>query len=165
VNISKKLAVIAASSLAAITAAGGAFAYFTADGTGDGAATVGAASPWRIDNVATSGAPGGLLPGWGGQQAVGYRITNDSAGDQYLNSVVVTVKTEPNSTSVLGAPGCLASWFNVMTSFGGTDFAPLGNFDGSVSRTGRAVLGMNDGGGVNQDACQNKPIPVLISAS
>ena len=164
-NISKKLAVLAASGLATITVAGGAFAYFTATGEGSGAATVGNESPWRIHNVNTDGAPTGLLPGWGGQQAVNYTVTNDSDGVQRLNSVAVTIKRDATDpASVFGAPGCLASWFNVMTSWSGADFAPLGSFNADQSRTGKAVLGMSNVD-ASQDACKGKNIPVIISAS
>ncbi|HVW35088.1 MAG TPA: hypothetical protein VHL53_21325 [Acidimicrobiia bacterium] len=164
-KISKKLAVIAASGLASITVAGGAWAYFTATGTGSGTATVGTSSPWNIHDVSTSGAPAGLTPG-GWQQAVNYTITNDSNGVQNLNAVAVTVKADDeHPDSVSGAPGCLTSWFDVMTSFNGADFAPLGSFNGGASKTGKAVVSMNNGGGVNQDACQGAEIPVVISAS
>jgi hypothetical protein len=168
-HISKKLAVIAVSGIATITIAGSAFAYLTATGTASGAASVGQASPWTIDHVATGGAPNGLLPGSGAEQAVSYTINNVSDGVQHLNQVAVTVQTEADGTTVSGIPGCLAGWFNISTSFyngnATVQFAPLGSFAGHTSRTGFAKLSMNNNGDVNQDACQGKSIPVILSAS
>lgn len=163
-RLSKKIVSGVVGGVAVLTIAGTAFAFLTATGSADGAATTGSSSPWKIDGVATTGAPSGLLPGSGAQQAVGYTITNVNDGVQKLNGVTVTVKTDADGTSVLGAPGCQASSFSVMTSWDGADFAPLGEFNGHQSKTGHAVIGMNNLH-VDQDACQNISVPVLISAS
>ena len=160
---SKKIASAIGAGVAAFALAGSAFAFLTATGSADGAATTGASSPWKIDQVTTSGQPSGLLPGSGAQQAVNYTITNVNDGVQKLNAVTVTLKTDGNG-SVLGAPGCPADSFSVMTSWQGQDFAPLGEFNGHSFKTGHAVIGMNNLH-VNQDACQNISVPVLISAS
>ncbi|HEY4408940.1 MAG TPA: hypothetical protein VGO87_03590 [Acidimicrobiia bacterium] len=162
-RISKKISSGIIAGVATITIAGTAFAFLTATGTAEGAATTGSASPWKIDGVVTSGQPSGLLPGSGAQQAVNYTITNVNDGVQALNAVTVAVKTADDG-SVLGAPGCPASSFSVMTSWQGQDFAPLGEFNGHASKSGHAVIGMNNLH-VNQDACQNINVPVLISAS
>ncbi|MCA1842582.1 MAG: hypothetical protein LC792_05220 [Actinobacteria bacterium] len=160
-RLSKKLVSGIVAGVATVTIAGTAFAYLTATGTADGAVKTGSSSPWKIDGVATLG--GDLLPGNGFQQAVNYTITNVSGGVQKLNAVSATVKTDADG-SVLGIPGCPADSFYVMTSWQGQDFAPLGEFNGGAAKAGHVVLGMNNLH-VNQDACQNHNIPVLISAS
>ena len=113
--------------------------------------------------MVTSGQPSGLLPGSGAQQAIDYTITNVNGGVQSLNAVAATVPADANG-SVVGHSGCPASSFSIMTSWAGTDFAPLGEFNSQQSKTGHVVIGMNNLH-VNQDACQNISVPVVLSAS
>ncbi len=165
-QISKKLAIVAASGLATITVAGGAFAYFTANGTGNGAVKVGSNSPWKFQDVARSG--GDINPN-GFQQAITYNLKNESTGTQFLNGVSAEVTPDAtNSDWVSGVPNCLRSWFDIQTSFGGVSFAPVGLFNASAVKSGKVVLQMNNGGpgaGINQDACQNQLIPVTLTAN
>ena len=160
---SKKIASAIGAGVAAFALAGTGFAFLTATGSADGAATTGVSSPWKIDGVNTTGQPSGLLPGSGAQQAVNYTITTVNDGVEKLNAVSVTIKTDGDG-SVFGAPGCTADSFSVMTSWAGADFAPLGEFNGHSIKTGHAVIGM-DNLHVNQDKCQNISVPVVISAS
>lgn len=162
-RLSRKMVSGIVAGVAVLTIAGTAFAFLTATGTADGAATTGSSSPWKIDGVATSGQPSGLLPGSGAQQAIGYTITNVNGGVQNLDAVAATVATAEDG-SVVGHPGCPASSFSIMTSWAGTDFAPLGQFNSGQSKTGHVVVGMNNLN-VNQDACQNISVPVVLSAS
>src|SRR5205807_1829074 len=80
----------------------------------------------------------GLLPGSGAQQAIDYTITNVNGGVQSLNAVAATVPADANG-SVVGHSGCPASSFSIMTSWAGTDFAPLGEFNSQQSKTGHVV--------------------------
>jgi uncharacterized protein YraI len=160
-RLSRKMVSGIVAGVAILTIGGTAFAYLTATGTANGAVTTGSSSPWKIDGLTTSG--GNLLPGNGFQQAIGYTITNVSGGVQNLGAVTAAVPTASDG-SVVGIPGCPANSFYVMTSFNNQDFAPLGEFNGGASKTGKVILGMNNLH-VNQDACQNQSIPVTISAS
>ena len=135
------LSIVAASALVA----GGAFAYFTASGSGTGSATVGSSSPWTVTDDGTSGPV--LLPG-AGVQTVSYTVTNASAGQQGLTDVVVTVDD---------SPGCDASNFTVDNSLspGPTVLAGGDSVSGSADITMNTSLS-------SQDGCQGDELVLSI---
>ena len=168
-RISKKLAVIAASGIATVTIAGGAFAFYTASGSATGATTLGTASPWLVSGVTVSG--GAMNPA-GFQQRVDYTVKNTSTGTQNLGSVVVSVANNGagDPLTVLGHPGCLVSWFDIQQRPYPAEPAAihsitLGDYAAGVSHSGSSLIQMNNGGSVNQDACQGISLPVVVSAS
>jgi hypothetical protein len=169
VQISKKLAVLAASGLATITVAGGSYAYFTASGSGNGTATVGTSSPWAVTHTLTAG--GAMNPG-GFQQRVDFSVKNNSTGVQNLGSVVLSVPNNGpgDALSVQDNPGCLVSWFDIQQRpYAAEPATPhsitLGDIAGGATRTGSSLIQMNNGGSVNQDACKGITLPLVITAS
>lgn len=160
----KKLAVGAAVAAGVLGISVGAFAYWTSTGTGAGSATTGSATAWGV-STSTSGGP--LFPG-SGIETVSYTITNNGAGVQALNSVVVTVDSDLSgdvlSTATGNPPiaGCKAAWFAVTdTAVAG---APL-NLASGGTYPGSSTIVMNNLTTVNQNACQNKSFTVTATAS
>lgn len=129
-----------------------AYAYFTSQGSGSGAASVGTATPWTVSGVSTTGGP--LKPA-SGTETIGYTVTNSSSGQQKLNAVTVSVVNDGSGNVLNSASGdaavagCLVSWFSVDNS--GAPSAA--NLAGGGSVTGSATVTMTDSG-TSQDACQ-----------
>jgi hypothetical protein len=139
-RFSKRTWVAIVAVLAIAMSAIGAFAYFTAAGSGSGNATVGAAT----GVVITSDVNGtDLYPG-GGDESVDVHVNNPGSGQQFVNDV---------SGTVADSGGCLGSWFQVDTIDLNANIAP-----GDTVDTTTAVR-MNDDG-TNQDACQNKSLTI-----
>ena len=79
-------------------------------GSGSGSATVGTDTPWQVDVDAALGGP--LTPG-GPVQTVGYTVTNNSSGNQYLAGVTVSVDKNANGSAWDGPGNCSAADFSV----------------------------------------------------
>jgi hypothetical protein len=124
------LGIVAAIALSAI----GAFAYFTAAGSGTGNAEVGSASAIVITSDPN---PSDLYPG-GADQAVAVHVNNPGSGNQYVDDVSGTVANN-------GA--CLGSWFQVDTIDLDTTVAAGATVNDSTA------IRMTDSGS-SQNACQ-----------
>jgi hypothetical protein len=139
-RFSKRTWVAVIAVLAIAMSAIGAFAYFTAAGSGSGTAEVGAATGVTITSNANVT---DLYPG-GGPQNVAVHVTNPGSGQQFVNDV---------SGTVADNGGCLGSWFVVDTIDLNANIAP-----GATVDTTTAVR-MNDSGS-NQNACQNLTLTI-----
>lgn len=139
-HLSKRRVIIAAVVVVALAiASGAAYAYFTAGGTGTGAATVGAASPIAI----ASDTPAGLLYPGGADVVVSVHVTNNGSGSQYVNQV---------SGSVADNGGCLGSWFQV------DPVALHANITKGATSDTTTKIRMLDNG--DQNACVNKTVTI-----
>ena len=160
---SKKGLVLLATMAVAIAAAVGAYAYFTTTGSGSGSALVGSDTPWQVDTDAATGGP--LTPG-GPSQTVGYTITNNSTGHQYLSNVAVSVANSDGSA--WDGPGdCSAADFSVNGAAPGTayddntlaqDFGP-----GADDSTSIDIQMVNRN--ANQNDCRGVTVPLYLYAS
>ena len=149
----------------------GAYAYFTAAGSGTGgAATVGDTTSWTVDTFSTTGTA--LYPG-SGSQTVTYKVTNGSAGDQHLNNIAASISTDTAAGANHGDAkdsagndivGCLASWFSVPAD-GGAGHAAYVSLASAASETGTAVVTMPNNTVDNQDKCRTFSPAVVIAAS
>ena len=139
-RFSKRTWVVIAIVLAVAMSAIGAFAYFTAAGSGSGDAEVGAATPVVITSDAN---PTDLYPG-GVDESVAVHVENPGDGQQFVNDVSGTVQN---------SGGCLGTWFTVDTIDLDANIAP-----GATVDTSTAVR-MNDSG-TNQNACQNQTLTI-----
>ena len=149
-RLSKKFAAIAITTVSVVGLATGAFAYFTASGSGGGSASVGSPSTWHVsDGVVTAGGP--LFPG-SGIETISYTVTNPSSGHQNLSSAAV---------SVVGTPACPAAWFTVDNTGSST---ALGNYAGGTSQNGTATIILNDSG-TPQNGCQGSSPALSIAVS
>src|SRR5581483_6611693 len=84
---SKKALVLLGVLVVAAAAAIGAYAYFSAQGTGTGHATVGSTTAWTVTPDAITG---DLYPGQGTDPATG-TVTNNSNGNQNLYRIDATI--------------------------------------------------------------------------
>lgn len=129
--------------VAAVAAFSG-YAYFTANGTGTGSATVGTSA-----TVQLSGSPAATLYPGGADAPVTVTITNPGSGSQYVGTVSGTV--EDNTT-------CLGSWFQVDSVSYGKSLAA------GASDTASTAVRMLDSG-TNQNACKNKTMTIDWSSN
>jgi hypothetical protein len=157
-KFTKKRLIATVTVIGALVVAAGAFAYFTASGSGTGQATVGSSSPWGVSFGTTTGT---MYPG-AGTATVPYTITNAGNGNQKLatTTAVVAADGSGNVTSHgTSVSGCLATWFTaVNTAPTAVDLAAGGHTTGSVAVT------MADAS-VSQNACQGVTPDVTVSAS
>jgi hypothetical protein len=148
----RRIAVVGITAVMVLASGGAAYAYFTATGSGTGAASVGSASSWEV--TATSDTTGDLLPG-SGSEILTFTITNEGSGDQAFNSVSATIISDNNgNVKAGGSPvsGCMASWFaaelGTPVGYGYGESIPSGD-----SATVPVTVTMSDSG-TNQDKCQ-----------
>lgn len=135
------LGIVAAIALSAI----GAFAYFTATGSGTGDAEVGSATNIVITSDANVS---DLFPG-GADQSVDVHVNNPGSGQQFVDDV---------SGAVADQAGCLGSWFEVDTVDLNANIAPGATVDTSTD------VRMNDSG-TNQNACQGLTMVINWSSN
>lgn len=161
-HLSKKRAAVAGV-VASLALGGGAFAYFTSSGTGEGTATVGDAGAWLIPPAVVTDGP--MTPG-GPEQTITYKVKNTGTGVQRLAKVTVKV-AEPNGDAWTSAPGCSAADFEIGTAAPGAaadDDELAGDFTAGQEETGTIKIKMVDTG-ENQDGCKDKSVPLYLSAS
>jgi hypothetical protein len=163
-SIRRKRAAVAATGVAVLAAAGGAFAYFATTGTGTGNATVGAVGAWNPVSVPAFNGPA-LYPGGGQVQTSSVTATNTSAGYQQLHTLHVTGITSSN------APACVPTVETGAANTGTSDFwipDVTGITDsvagGQVSPAHTMSLTMNDTGS-DQTACAGSTLTVTVRAS
>ena len=145
----KKRTAVATLIVAAVAAVG--YAYWTADGTGSGTATVGTDSGVTISNVSFGGT---LYPDV--SRSVSFDVNNTSSNTKVKVGQVVADTSFGSGTGITGLPvGCNASWF---TFTPGTAINAEIDPGDSASVTD-ASLKLNDTN-TNQDACKNAS-PVL----
>lgn len=157
-RILKKRVVVAVSVAAMLTLAGGAYAYYTANGSGTGSATVGSATPITLAGTIT----GTLYPA-GSPASVSVLVTNGGSGSQFVGSVKLdSITTDAaHSTCDLSVSGVNAAFTMADISVAST-----------LTKSGTAgdhstVLGslqMNDTG-VSQNTCQGAPLTLHFSSN
>jgi hypothetical protein len=136
----KRTLVLALVAVLALSA--GAFAYWTAQGTGSGTASVGTDSGVSISPVSFTGTlyPGGSVP-------VSFTVNNLSANATAKVDKVVA-DTSAGTNGITGLPaGCNASDFHF------ADVSVNYEIEKSGSKAGSGTLTM-DNTSVNQDACK-----------
>ena len=176
-----KVAAGVATSAAVLGMAGGAFAYFTAGGSGSSQGAVGSPSNWTVTVGAVSSS---ISPGQGSETfSVG--VTNPGSGNQELSTLSVAVNTfggagsNKNDATANGVdiPGCLASWFVPVIAASGTgttnsispnvDVVPTGKTPTSpqvASYSAVVTMTMTDAA-TSQNACQGAAPDITVSAS
>jgi hypothetical protein len=146
----------------AVAAAVGAYAYWTASGTGAGTATAGTDS-----GVTVAGDPAnGVFPG--GSVAVTSVITNGSSTSaQFVTNLHVTISID----SAHALAGCLASWFTYKSDAetAGTDSNPHSTTvntqiaaGGTTSVAGHVFMANPN---TNQDACKGATLNLAYAVS
>jgi hypothetical protein len=158
IKLTKKRVIATAIAIGALALAGGAFAYFTASGSGTGQATVGSSTPWTVTFGTTTGT---MYPG-AGTATLPYTVTNAGGGNQKLATTTASVNADGSGNVTnhgTSVSGCLASWFTAAnTPPTAADLAAGAHTTGSVAVT------MTDAA-VSQNACQGVTPDVTVSAS
>jgi hypothetical protein len=165
--MSKKVVAIGLAAGVTLGLGGAAFAYFTADGSGNAAASVGTAGTWGV--VSNGQAVGLMYPGQG-TSTDGFTITNLGNGNQAIaasGDLVASVTADPTTGDVVSngsvVSGCLANWFMPVVGTPsvayGTSIAP------SATESVNVTVTMSDPAGVNQDACEGVSPVVSLAAS
>jgi hypothetical protein len=139
------LGVIAA---VAAMASVGAYAYFTAAGSGSGQVDVGTSSAIVI----TSDLNGDLYPA-GPDVLVDVHVNNPGAGNQFVADISGSVATDDNGTVGDTSDDCLGSWFEVDTINYNTNVLA-----GATNDTSTDVRMLDSG--TNQDACQGDQLTI-----
>jgi hypothetical protein len=141
---SKKGIVLLATSVAAVVAAMGAYAYFSSTGTGAGSATVGSSGGILLSSPVV----GDLYPG-AAATPVTVSINNPNPGNEYVGTISGVVTTQG---------GCLGSWFTV---------APIAfntNVLHNTTVTSPTTVSLDESNS-NQDACQGKTMAIVWSSN
>lgn len=131
----------------------GAYAYWTADGTGSGTATVGTDDGVSIENVEFSGL---LYPG--GSVDVSFDIVNNSANTAVnVHKVIADLVAGTNGVTAMSDTDCEESWFTysgvTLATAPGVSIAAGDTY--SVAAGDGGTLSMSNETSTNQDACKN----------
>lgn len=155
----RRIVIVGITGAVVLGGAGTAFAYFTANGSGTGQATVGSAPGWTV----TAGTPSGtMLPG-SGTTTIIFTVQNAGSGNQKDTGDTVAMATSGSDVTSHGTdvPGCLASWFTPVI---GTDNATGVDFSGSESQTVTVTVTMADVA-ASQDSCEGITPDVTLSVN
>lgn len=167
-----KIGVGVATGAVILGAAGGAFAYFTTNGSSTGTGAVGSTSTANDWTVAVTNSSTAMYPG-GTADTLPFTITNSVNGFEGLQTIAVSVAPDAAHATA----GCQASWYTVSVS--GTDTAGTNSSTTSDSETftltavddiahngvyhGTVNLVLTDTGG-NQNSCQGDVPVVTVTA-
>ena len=152
----KRITVTAIVTAALVLGGGGAaFAYWTAQGSGTGAAKTGTSAAFSVVQSSRTGDP--LTPG-GPTQTVTFTVTNPGSGVQKLTAVAATVAD--SSGNVWNAvSGCSAADYTI-----GTPTIAYGQIASASTVTGTVTITLNNLDR-SQDACKTADVPLYFSAS
>ena len=154
-KFTKKKKLLALLTAALVLGVGGtAFAYWTAGGSGTGAADTGTSA--NVTIVQTAFTPDALYPG-GAAVALSGTFTNPNSGPVYVAQVTVAITP---SWSTGGALPCTPADF-VLTQPTATNADVLVN---DTSTWGGATIQMLNTG-LNQDNCKNVQPPLLYTSN
>ena len=155
-RLSKKLAIAAVSTVAAVGIATSAFAYWTTSGSGTGSASAGTNTAVTVSQVGSISA---MVPG-GDAQAVDFKINNPISTPQYISSVAVSISSVTGANIDSTHP-CSASDFTLVQP--NAINADLSSGDHSYSPSG-ASLKLDDLAS-NQDGCKGAIVHLAFAAS
>lgn len=155
---SKKAVVLLATLVVAVAASIGAYAWFSASGSGSGTASVGNAS-----GVSLAGTIIGTLYPAGDPASVSVVVTNNGSGSQFVNSVKLdSITTDvDHSTCDLTVSGGNAAFTMADIPVGAT-FTKSGT--AGDHKTVIGSLQMNDTN-ADQGACQGAPLTLHFSSN
>jgi hypothetical protein len=157
--MNKKVVAIGLAAGLTLGAAGAAFAYFTAGGSGTGSATTGSAQTVTIvqDSIAYNG-PGSTTNFVPGDTAtVAFGITNPS-GNQEVGTISLASWTSGSPTTCGSTVAGQSGWFTMVPVAVNHDFG--NGIDQSTGKTG--TITFNDDG--PQDACAGQTITFTYSS-
>jgi hypothetical protein len=157
VRLSKKLAIAAVSTVAAVSVATSAFAYWTTTGSGSGSATAAPSNGTlvlhgSIDTSSHAPYPGGSNP-------VSFTADNAGATTLFVGDITLASVSVVNAPGVLGT--CVVSDFSMDKV---TSNSSVATGDGhTIAGTGSLVFA-NDSGN-SQDACKGASITLHLTSN
>ena len=158
-HFTKKRAVVAMAVVGSLALSVGAYAYFTAGGSGTGSASVG--DPAAFNVTVSSDTTGTLYPGTG-SQTLTYTVTNPIGGPQRLSTAVASLAT--SGENIISGndeiAGCKAAWFTADA----TSNAPLPQELASQGTSSGTVLVKMLDATVSQDSCKGKAPRIIVNA-
>jgi hypothetical protein len=155
ISRTKKTLVVAAAIALTIAGAGGAYAYWTSGGEGDGEATTGNSVDFV---VTTAAATGTLTPGSAGQ-SVGFTVTNPGPDVQYFTAITVTMADDAGVPWVPDGDCDIADYTAVITTP-----PTAGTVAVAGTKTGFVTVTLANTA-VNQDDCQGQTVPLHLIAT
>jgi FlaG/FlaF family flagellin (archaellin) len=157
-KFTRKRVALALTAVAAMALAAGAYAYFTANGAGDGSATVG-----QADNITLAGTITGTLYPAGDPASVSVLVTNPGSGSQKVGSVhLASISTDAaHSTCDLSVSGANAA-FSMADISVNADLTKSGTAGDHTTVGGS--LQMNDTN-VSQNNCQGAPLTLHFTSN
>ena len=135
-KISRKVKVVLGATVASLTIAGAAFAYFTTTGSGDVTAPVGTSTALTISGSSATA----LYPGT--SSTVSFAVNNPSTGHQFVTTIHLASVTTGDAL-------CLPAWFTMNDVNASQDIDPGGE---AITATGTLVMA---NAAANQDACKS----------
>jgi len=147
-HLTKKRVIVLAVVVAAIAAGTSAFAFFTANGSGNGSATVGSATGITL-SAKTTGTP---TPD-GATGDVDITVHNGGSGAQYVDEVTVGAITDTDTN-------CVTSVFSVSPNPISVGQTLAAGADAHVHTT----LSMADNG-LDQNACQGDSLNLALTSN
>ena len=150
-----------ATGLIAVSVATAGYAWWSAAGTGAGAVATGTDTPWQVTTGAATGGP--LTPD-GPAQTVPYTVTNNSTGNQYLESVTVSVANADGTPWSTGT--CDANDFRVVGAAPGAALVHTAlqqTFGPGGSDSATVEVQLVDTGD-NQNDCKSAAVPLYLVA-
>jgi hypothetical protein len=160
---SKKLVLLAVTAVMAISAVG-AYAYWTATGSGDGTAATGTVTDGITVNQ-TNAAITGMYPGELVAHDLSGDFSNANAGNSYVTSVTASLDSVTGGAEDPLKPACTVADFQLNDAFTavGQDITPgaaNGSWSGpSVQLLNREDVVPGDGSG-NQDNCKSATLHI-----
>lgn len=146
----RKRSVLIAGIVGALAISGGALAYWTQSGSGDGQATTGSTSAITVNQNSSIS---GMYPG-GTASALSGDFDNPNAHHVKIDSVTATVRTFSSQGDV-AKPACTEADFAIGGTSGAND-VPSGTGVGSWSGLTVSLLDSS----TNQDNCKNVTIDI-----
>lgn len=154
-RIKRSPKVIAGAAVVGLIAAGGAFAFWTADGTGVGTVTTDTVAAVTVQQTIDAGAakltPGGAvvpLKGW---------IANPNSGIVHINGITAHVGAMPGT-------GCDITDFLIGGTVEGFDAAPTSTPGAKGSTWSGLNIQLKETGN-SQDGCKGRAVPIVFTVN
>jgi len=143
---SRKIAIVAGSTVGALAIGGVAFAYWTQGGSGTGTGAAGTTTAITVNQTTT---PAGLYPG-GPAASLAGNFDNPNPGAVNISGITAAVTSVTGGGTDSSKPACTTDDFLIGGS-SGANVVPAGN--GLGSWTGLTLQLVDNG--LNQDNCKN----------
>jgi len=156
----RRIAIVVGASAMVLAGGGAAFAYFTASGSGTGAATVGSTGSWGVSQASSTGT---IFPG-SGSSVITFNVKNNGSADQQFSLAQATVNSSGGDITQGGnaVATCSSTWFNASVS---SDPSLNQNVAGGATVQVQVTVTMPSDSADNQNGCQGATPDVTLNIS